>query len=123
MVFKPGQSGNPAGRESKTAREARIAGIIAEWTLPYGGAAAFNAAELALLQQAVELSLRRTRTWHDQLKVARTISKLLVQVGIVRGRRREVAESGLSLAAYLDAHYGKAADAADDSDGHHLTRS
>jgi hypothetical protein len=104
--FQPGQSGNPAGRESKTAREARIAGIIAEWTAPYGGAAAFNAAEHALLQQAVELSLRRTRTWHDQLKVARTVSKLLLQLGIATGRKREQ-PPGPSLADYVAERYGK----------------
>jgi hypothetical protein len=103
--FKPGQSGNPAGRESKTAREARITGIIAEWTAPYGGVAMFNAAEHALLQQAVELSLRRTRAWHDQVKVARTVSKLLMQLGIATGRKREIAEPGPSLADYVAQRY------------------
>ena len=87
-------------------REARIAGIIAEWTAPYGGAAAFNAAEHALIRQAVELSLRRWRTADDQLRIARTISKLLAQVGIVSGRRREIAEPGPSLADYVAERYG-----------------
>jgi hypothetical protein len=101
-----GVSGNPAGRESNVSREARIAGIIAEWTAPYGGVAMFNAAEHALLQQAVELSLRRWRTADDQLRIARTISKLLAQVGIVSGRRREIAEpAGPSLADYVARRY------------------
>jgi hypothetical protein len=89
-AWTKGTSGNLRGRESAASRRERIADRIETWTAPFGGLAAFNAAEMTLLHQAAELSLRRWRTADDQLRIARTISKLLAQVGIVnaRGTRR-----------------------------------
>jgi hypothetical protein len=100
-----GVSGNPAGRESRASRDVRIADRLEEWVAPFGGRAVFNAAEIVLLRQAAELSLRRWRTADDQLRIARTISKPLAQVGIVGGRRREIAEPGPSLADYIAQRY------------------
>ena len=80
--FQPGTSGNPAGGPTRAAREAARAAVIAEWTAPYGGIAALRPAELALLHQAAELSLRRPRGYYEQLRVANTISKIMAQCGL-----------------------------------------
>src|SRR6516165_2036056 len=85
--WRPGQSGNPCGRESKASRLARREAIIARWAEPFGGIAALKPAELDLLHQAAELSLMRPRTVEDQVRVANTISKIMAQVGFVDKRR------------------------------------
>jgi hypothetical protein len=103
-----GVSGNPAGRESRATREARIADKLEEWAAPFGGIAVFNAAEIDLLRQAAELSLRRWRTADDQLRIARTISKLLAQVGIVAGAAKRKIEPADPFAPLLDVPPGAA---------------
>ena len=87
-LWRPGQSGNPRGSESKAARKARIAAIIAEWVAPHGGTAAFGAAELALLNRAAELSLLRPRNPLDGIRAANTVARILALLGLVDGRRK-----------------------------------
>lgn len=92
--WRPGQSGNPRGRESKVSRLARREAIIARWVEPYGGIVALKPAELDLLHQAAELSLMRPRTVEDQTRAANTISKILAQCGLAdKRRKRELSEA------------------------------
>jgi len=99
--WRPGQSGNPRGRESKASRLARREATIARWAEPYGGVAELKPAELDLLHQAAELSLMRPRTVEDQVRVANTISKILAQVGFADKRRKREPPSAPDLATYL----------------------
>src|SRR6266508_3211547 len=86
----PGRSQNPKGRESKAQRHARRERIIEEWCKPHGGLAALRPAELVLLHEAAELMIVRVRNSVDQVRRAKTISKILQQVGFVdrHDRRR-----------------------------------
>jgi hypothetical protein len=118
--FQPGKSGNPAGGETRAVKEARLAGIITAWCQPYGGITAFNPAEHTLIRQAAELSLRHKRTADDHLRIARTISKLLMQVGIATGRKRAVAPDPFALT--ITQHAGQAAAAQRASEPPPITR-
>jgi hypothetical protein len=92
-----GTSQNPAGKESKAARQARREAIIREWAEPFvGGMAMLQPAELALLHQAAELVLRnpRMRTAEDAVRCANTVSRILAQVGFVDRRPREPLDPG-----------------------------
>ena len=99
--WRPGQSGNPRGRESKATRLARREATIARWAEPFGGVAALKPAELDLLHQAAELSLMRPRTVEDQVRVANTISKILAQVGFADKRRKREPPAAPTLAEHL----------------------
>jgi hypothetical protein len=77
-----GTSANPRGRESYAARRARRERIVAEWAAPFGGVGVLKPAEVVLLDQAAELSLRRPRTAEDCVRIANSISKLMAQCGL-----------------------------------------
>jgi hypothetical protein len=87
--FKPGQSGNPFGRESIAGRERRRDALVAEWTAGIGGLSRLTRAELDLLRCAADLALRRPRRHEEAIKCAGAIARILLQVGLVDGRARE----------------------------------
>jgi hypothetical protein len=93
-----GVSGNPAGKESRASRRARIDRIVADWCEPAGGTKAFNPAELALLAKAAEMTLVLPRDPGNQVRVLNSVRSVLSQCGLL-GRKREPAK--LSLAEYL----------------------
>src|SRR5262249_56661 len=77
---QPGQSGNPAGRESAASRRARIAAMVEQWVAELGGKV--GAAERILLTRAAELTvMRHPRQAEQAVRVANSISKLLAQAG------------------------------------------
>jgi hypothetical protein len=99
-LWRPGQSGNPRGREGRAKRQARIDAIVAEWSGPFGGASSLKPAERDLLRHAAELSLSRPRNSEDKVRVVNAISKIMAQVGFVdKRRKREPAVP--TLAEYL----------------------
>jgi hypothetical protein len=102
----PGVSQNPAGKESKAARRARIERIVSDWCEPAGGTKAFNPAELALLARAAEMTLVLPRNPEDQVRVLNSIRGVLKQLGLVQHRRRE--PSGPSLREYLTSEAARA---------------
>jgi hypothetical protein len=70
------------------------------------GSRTFTPAELDLLRKAADLYTRRPKPGEDRAKTANTIRQILAQVGIVSGRRREIAEpAGPSLADYIAQRY------------------
>jgi hypothetical protein len=69
LSWIPGVSQNPAGKESKAARRARIDRIVVEWCEPAGGVERFNPAELALLAKAAEMTLVLPRDPENQVRV------------------------------------------------------
>src|SRR5262249_32603079 len=87
-----GVSGNPAGRESKVARTARIEKICKEWCAPFGGRGVLRPAELALLKTAAELSLHCPRRHEDVIRYANTISRIMAQCGLANKHEREPIE-------------------------------
>jgi hypothetical protein len=84
--FRPGQSGNPAGRLSRAEQRARIAALVEGWIAELGGKV--GSYERDLLTRAAELSLLHPRRNEDAIRTANTIARLLGQAGF-RGRRRE----------------------------------
>src|SRR5712671_359336 len=86
--FKPGQSGNPAGRESNAARAARISRKADEWLAPFGGAGAFAPAERDLVLRAADLHTAMPRRGEDPVRRARTVAALLAAAGIVTRHRK-----------------------------------
>jgi hypothetical protein len=103
-LWPKGVSGNPQG--PKAVRQARCEVKVTEWTKPYGGVEAFTPAELDLLRKAADLYTRRPKPGEDRAKTANTIRQILAQVGVVSGRRREIAEpTGPSLADYIAQRY------------------
>jgi hypothetical protein len=93
-AWLPGVSQNPAGKESKAARQARRDAIIASWAEPYGGMGTLRPAELELLRQGAELAMRKPRRSEDAVRNANSLSRILAQVGFVDKRNppREPAE-------------------------------
>jgi hypothetical protein len=88
-----GVSGNPAGSKSKAARRERRLAIISEWLAPHGGMSAFSAADITLLHEAAEVTLRRHRTPEEQTRSANVVSKIFAQIGLCskdRGPRAPV---------------------------------
>jgi hypothetical protein len=102
--WRRGMSANPAGRETKAARQARLDAVVTGWAEPFGGVAALKRVELDLLYRAAALQLRRPNTAEDEVRITRAISMILKQVGLVdrRGKRRaEQQKPGAALAAHL----------------------
>lgn len=99
--WRPGQSGNPVGKYSKAAHQARRDQIVADWAEPIGGVASLNRAELDLLRQAAELQMKHHRTSEEMTRAVNTISKIMAQVGLVDKRRRRELPSPPSLGDYV----------------------
>jgi hypothetical protein len=90
--WKPGVSANPAGKESRAARRARIEIIVAEWARPFGGIGVLAPAELMLARKAAELSLCRPKRAEDTIRYCNTVGRLLAQCGLANKHEREPIE-------------------------------
>jgi len=89
-AFRPGQSGNPRGRESNANRKARIAGIVESWCSPFGKPDVVLApAEYALALKAAELSLCRARRHEDAVRICNALRAALDRVGLTSRHQRE----------------------------------
>src|SRR5262249_44131882 len=89
-AFRPGQSGNPRGRESNANRKARIAQIVAAWCKPYGAPDVVLApAEYALALKAAELSLAQARRHEDAVRICNALRAALDRVGLTSRHQRE----------------------------------
>jgi uncharacterized protein related to proFAR isomerase len=93
--FVQGKSGNPRGRESASARIARRDAIVDQWAESIGGIASLKPAELHLLRKAADLDMLKPSGNEDAVRIANTITKIMVQVGLVdrRGKQREPARA------------------------------
>jgi hypothetical protein len=85
--FQPGQSGNPAGRESRAARAVRIEAKARELAQEFGGYDALSPVDRVLVTQAATLLLRRPKSAEDVVRVANSIQRLLASVALRYGRR------------------------------------
>ncbi len=98
--WRPGQSGNPAGK-SKAARQARLDALVTEWCEPFGGVAKLSPAERLLAYQAAALAVRRPNRAEDAVRCTNAISKIFAQIGFAdKRRRREPEELRESLHEY-----------------------
>src|SRR5947209_6686214 len=89
-LYRPGQSGNPRGRESNAARQAKRDALMALWAEPIGGVSVLKPAEFGLLQRAADLYLKPLRRGEDPVRSLNTVSKILALIGLVdRHRKRE----------------------------------
>jgi hypothetical protein len=70
MGSSEGRSGNPAGRETRAQRQARIDALAAELAQEFGGLAALTACDRVLIGQAAQLLLRRPKGHSDVVRVA-----------------------------------------------------
>jgi hypothetical protein len=95
-LWKPGQSGNPRGREGKAKREARIDAIVADWA----GSASLTPAERDLLRYAAGLLLSHPKTSEDKVRVLNCVARALAQCGLVDNRRKRE-PAAPTLAEYL----------------------
>jgi hypothetical protein len=96
--FRRGQSGNPAGRLSNAAKQARVEAKARELATEFGGYDALSPVDRVLITQAAALVMRRPRSAEDIVRVANTVQRLLGGLG-KRKRKREPAERPLQ--AYL----------------------
>jgi hypothetical protein len=87
-LYRPGQSGNPRGRESAAARQVRRDALMALWAEPVGGLSMLKPAELGLLQRAADLYLKPLRRGEDPVRSLNTVSKILALIGLVDRRRK-----------------------------------
>jgi hypothetical protein len=88
--WKPGQSGNPAGKETAAAKRARVQGMVAGWVAELAALGVHaGTAERLLLQRAAELSQVRPHRNEDHVRTVNTISKLLAQAGFRKDRPRK----------------------------------
>jgi hypothetical protein len=87
-LYRPGQSGNPRGRESAASRQARRDALMALWAEPVGGLSMLKPAELGLLQRAADLYLKPLRRGEDPVRSLNTVSKILALIGLVDRRRK-----------------------------------
>jgi hypothetical protein len=88
-AWAKGRSANPAGKESKAARAARIDAKVVEWLTPLGGVAALKPVEIDLVRRAAELEIGTPKRNEDPIRRARMISGLLMQAGVCDRRRRQ----------------------------------
>jgi len=86
-LFKPGESGNPAGSESRAARRKRIEALVASWCEPVG--VTLSPAERLLAERAADLSLRHFHGNDDMLKQTALLARLLALCGLARTVRLE----------------------------------
>jgi hypothetical protein len=83
MVWPKGVSGNPHGRASNAARDAKIDGIVAAWLVPYGyNVDSLPSARLELLRRAAGMTLRRPER-KDEVRHNNTIARLISQAGLL----------------------------------------
>jgi hypothetical protein len=80
--FKPGRSGNPAGRLSNAAQMARVQTKARELAVEFGGLESLSAAKRALIEQAAMLLIRRPRTSEDVVRHANAVTKILRTIGV-----------------------------------------
>ena len=76
--FLPGQSGNPAGRESAAARRERLNRKVSEIVAEFGGHLSPFGMDLA--KSAAELLMRRPVDVNQQVRVANAISRIYARL-------------------------------------------
>jgi hypothetical protein len=90
--FRPGQSGNSAGRLSVAAKRALIQAKLEELAAEYGGVSALTVIERTLLQEAATLICTKPRRGDDIVRKTNAIQRLLASV---RRRRKPPRRSEL----------------------------
>src|SRR5262249_9224128 len=90
--WKPGQSGNPAGKMSAAERRARLDAMVNDWGAELGGKV--GTAERMLLRRAAELSLVRPHRNEDHVRTVNAVSRLLAQAGFRKDRKRPKPDTG-----------------------------
>src|SRR5262249_27579585 len=95
--FKPGQSGNPAGRPSRAERQARIDARARELAVEFGGWERLSTVDRVYVEQAAALLVRRPHSAEDAVRCANAVGRLL---GAVE-RRRGTSKPARSAVAQL----------------------
>lgn len=98
--YRPGQSGNPAGRPSRTQRRALLLGRATELAEPLGGLENLNAIERTLIEHAAELTLSRPRRHDERVATANIVNRILRDV---LRRHAPVGNGGSDLGSLLGA--------------------
>jgi hypothetical protein len=97
-AWKPGQSGNPDGRQSRTRRrQAMMADLAAE----LGGLEAMPLSERLLLERVADILVAGARRERDRMRTLNTIDRLLRQLRASAAARRAPPKAADDLDAYL----------------------
>ena len=78
--FKPGQSGNPAGKQSVAAHRATVLAKAHKLAEPLGGFENLNAIEQTLIERAADLALTRPRRHDERVRTANIVNRILRDV-------------------------------------------
>jgi hypothetical protein len=76
--FLPGQSGNPRGSESASARRERFERKVAEIVAEYGGQ--LSPTEIDLVRSAAELLMRRPVDVDQQVRIANAVTRIYARL-------------------------------------------
>jgi uncharacterized protein DUF5681 len=93
--FKPGQSGNPAGRPSRAEREARVAAKARELATEFGGIDRLSVVDRVLIEQAAALLVRKPHSAEDAVRCANAVGRLLSAVERRRGGGKQTVTRSL----------------------------
>jgi hypothetical protein len=75
--FKPGVSGNPFGKLSRTAQRALVQARSYELAQELGGFDTLSAIEKTLIERAAELTLSKPRRHDHRLRTANVVNRIL----------------------------------------------
>jgi hypothetical protein len=75
--FKPGASGNPFGKLSRTAQRALVLGRANELAQELGGYENLSAIERTLIEKAAELTLSKPRRHDQRIRTANIVNRIL----------------------------------------------
>jgi hypothetical protein len=97
--FKPGVSGNPYGKLSRTAQRALVQARAHELAEELGGYESLSAIEKTLIERAAELTLSKPRRHDQRIRTANIVNRILRDV--LRRRRQNDASRRSELGNYL----------------------
>jgi hypothetical protein len=95
--YRPGESGNLAGRPSELQRRALVEAKAHELAQELGGFNSLTAIEKTLIERAAELSLGKPRRYDERVRTANIVNRILRDVL----RRHRPERKTLELRDYL----------------------
>jgi hypothetical protein len=92
--YRPGESGNPAGRPSEVQRRALVDAKAHELALELGGFDALTAIEKTLITRAAELNVGKPRRYDERIRVANITARIIRDI-LARHKPAKAKPAGL----------------------------